>query len=127
GEIVSGLLVKHFPEIVDVGFTAEMEEELDEIASGERDWVKVLDEFYRPFEEDLERADREMERVEIAPEPAGIDCELCGRPMVIKQGRFGKFIACPGFPQCRNTKPLLIEVGVDCPRCGKPIVEKRSR
>ena len=127
GFLVNDLLVKHFPEVVDVRFTAGMEEELDDVAQGEREWVAVLHDFYAPFAQDLERAEEQMERVEIRPEPAGIDCDKCGRPMVIKNGRFGRFIACTGYPECRNTKPLAAPVGVKCPECGGEIVEKRTR
>ena len=127
GFIVNDLLVRHFPEVVDVGFTASMEEELDEIAQGEREWVPVLREFYVPFAETLAKADLEMERVELVPEPAGEDCEKCGRPMVIKFGRYGKFIACPGYPQCRNAKSFAVKIGVRCPECGAEMVEKKTR
>ena len=105
-----------------------MEEELDEIAAGERRWVPVMADFYGPFAESVEQAEADdAERVTVADEPAGETCEKCGRPMVIKLGRFGKFIACTGFPECRNTKPLLVRVGVTCPKCGEgEIVEKRA-
>ena len=107
GLIVNDLLVEHFPRVFDVGFTSQMEEELDEIASGDRAWVPTLREFYGPFVETLARAEQTMERVRLKDEPAGEDCELCGRPMVIKLGKFGKFQACSGFPECRNARPLL--------------------
>ena len=127
GFIVNDLLVKHFPAVVDVKFTAEMEEELDDIAQGERQWVGVLRDFYEPFAADLDKAEREMEAVELKPEPAGIDCDKCGRPMVIKHGRFGRFIACSGYPECRNTKPLAAPTGARCPECGGEIVERRTK
>ena len=128
GLIVNDLLVEHFPRIFDVGFTSQMEEELDEIASGERAWVPTLHEFYGPFVESLARAEQTMERVRIKDEPAGEDCEVCGRPMVIKLGKFGKFLACSGFPECRNARPLLQRVGVRCPTCGEgEVVERRSK
>ena len=107
GEIVNELISEYFPEIVDVKFTAGMEERLDEIEEGKQDWVKVIDEFFGPFNEKVEIAEAEMEEVEIKDEPAGFDCELCGHPMVIKIGRFGKFYACSNFPDCRNTKAIL--------------------
>jgi DNA topoisomerase-1 len=133
GKLVNDQLVQHFPEIVDVNFTSEMEEKLDGIATGgdgraEKPlWVAVLLDFYRPFEQTLEKADREMEQVELAPEPTDETCERCGRPMVIKYGRFGKFIACTGYPECRNAKSLMTKIDVLCPRCGGEIVEKRTR
>ncbi|MBI4317365.1 MAG: type I DNA topoisomerase [Chloroflexi bacterium] len=127
GTIVNDLLVKHFPEIVDTGFTAHMEEELDEIAAGERSWVPVIREFYDPFSATVVRADSEMERVELKPEPAGEDCEKCGQPMLIKFGRYGKFIACSGYPKCRNAKSFAIKIGVNCPECGGELVEKKTR
>lgn len=127
GFIVNDLLVKHFPEIVDTGFTSQMEEELDEIASGERQWVPVIRDFYTPFKKTLERADREMERVELKPEPTGDLCEKCGSPMVFKYGRYGKFIACSGYPACRNAKSFETKIGVKCPECGGEMVEKKTR
>jgi len=128
GLIVNDLLVEHFPRVFDVGFTSQMEEELDEIASGERSWIPTLHEFYGPFVETLARAEQTMERVRLKDEPAGEDCERCGKPMVIKLGKFGKFLACSGFPECRNARPLLIRIGVPCPTCGEgEIVERRSK
>jgi len=128
GLIVNDLLVEHFPRLFDVGFTSQMEEELDEIASGDRSWVPTLHEFYGPFVETLNRAEQTMERVRLKDEPAGEDCELCGRPMVIKLGKYGKFMACSGFPECRNARPLLTKTGVTCPTCGEgEVVERRSK
>ena len=128
GLIVNDLLVEHFPRVFDVGFTSQMEEELDEIAAGDRSWVPTLHEFYGPFVETLHRAEQTMERVKLKDEPAGEDCENCGRPMVIKLGKYGKFLACSGFPECRNARPLLTRIGMTCPTCGEgEIVERRSR
>ncbi len=127
GFIVNDLLVEHFPDIMDVGFTAQMEEQLDQIARGERDWVPVLREFYGPFEETVRRAEGHMQKVDLEPEYAGELCEKCGSPMVVKFGRYGKFIACSNFPQCRNTKPYQIRIGVKCPECSAEMVEKRTR
>jgi len=125
GTLICDLLIKHFPDIMDVGFTAQMEEELDLIASGEKGRVPVLREFYQPFEKALERAEEEMEKVE--DEPTGELCEQCGSPMIFKFGRYGKFIACSNYPECKNTKPYLVKIGVLCPRCGGELVERRSR
>lgn len=128
GEIVNALLKEHFPGIVDYDFTSGMEEELDEIATGEREWVPVIREFYENFRPEVEKAELNMEKVQIKDEPTDEICEKCGRQMVIKLGRFGKFIACPGFPECRNSKPLLVKTGVDCPECGEgDVVERRSK
>ncbi|MBX5489512.1 MAG: type I DNA topoisomerase [Chloroflexi bacterium] len=127
GILVNDLLVEHFPDVVDVDFTANMEEELDEIARGERQWVPVVREFYEPFQQRLEHAEQRLERVKPPDEPTDEVCEKCGRNMVIKLGRFGRFLACPGFPECRNAKSLQVKLGVPCPECGGEIVEKRTR
>jgi DNA topoisomerase I len=126
GEIVHELMLEFFPEIIDVEFTAKMEKNLDEIEEGKVEWIKVVDEFYREFEKRLQIAEKEMKEVEIKDEPAGIDCEVCGSPMVYKMGRFGKFIACSNFPECRNTKPIVKEIGVKCPKCHEGNIVERS-
>ncbi len=127
GFVVVDLLKKYFPDIIDIQFTAAMEDKLDLIEEGEGEWVEVLREFYEPFRETLEKAEKDIGVVEIEDEVSEEICELCGRKMVVKMGRFGKFLACPGFPECRNTKPLLEEVGVSCPECGGEVVLKRSK
>ncbi len=127
GNIVVDLLKEHFPNIIDVEFTATMESQLDRVEEGKEDWEQVLASFWEPFSKELEKAEIHMEEVEIADEETDEICEKCGRNMVIKQGRYGRFLACPGFPECRNTKPLLKEIGVPCPKCGGQIVERRSR
>jgi DNA topoisomerase-1 len=128
GFVVNDLLVEHFPNIFDIGFTSQLEGELDEIASGERAWVPTMHEFYAPFTTTLEKAEQTMERVQIKDEPTDEICEVCGRPMVIKLGRYGKFLACSGFPDCRNARPLLTKIGVECPTCHQgEVVERRSR
>lgn len=127
GQIVSDLLKEFFPEIVDVEFTASMEEKLDLVEEGKTEWVEVIDNFYRPFQKTLHYAEKEMEEVEIQDQESDEICEKCGRTMVYKHGRFGKFLACPGFPECRNTKALLKETGVKCPLCQGDIVEKKTR
>lgn len=127
GQIVVDLLKEFFPRIIDVEFTAELESELDDVEEGSVDWVKLLERFYQPFEQDLRHAEAEMKEVELQPEVTDVECELCGRKMVLKTGRYGKFLACPGFPECRNTKPLIKETGVECPKCGGDIVERRSK
>ncbi len=128
GEVVTDLLVQHFPGIVDAQFTSRMEDELDDIASGERQWVPMMTEFYGPFHQTVEQAEKQMTRVKIADEPTDEVCEKCGRPMVIKLGRFGRFLACSGFPECRNSRPILNKIGVKCPQCEEgDIVEKKTR
>ncbi|MBX9984694.1 type I DNA topoisomerase [Priestia sp. Y58] len=128
GEIVLELVLEFFPEILDVEFTAKMENDLDEVEDGNVQWVRVIDEFYSDFEKRLEHAEKEMREVEIKDEPAGEDCEECGSPMVYKMGRYGKFMACSNFPDCRNTKPIVKEIGVKCPKCEEGnIVERKSK
>ncbi|MBM4423328.1 MAG: type I DNA topoisomerase [Chloroflexi bacterium] len=127
GIIVNDLLVDHFPEIVDVGFTARMEEELDEIAAGEREWTPVLHEFYGPFAQQVKAAEADMPNVNAGPEFVGRDCPLCGKPLVMRYGRYGKFIGCSGFPECRHVEPLLEKVGVACPKDGGDLIERKTR
>lgn len=127
GFVVVELLKKYFPDVIDVEFTAEMEDKLDGIEEGDVDWVKILEEFYRPFREMLSVAEKEIEQIQVADEVTDEVCEQCGRNMVIKMGRFGKFLACPGFPECRNTRPLLEPTGVSCPRCDGELVLRRSK
>ncbi|MFR4925744.1 MAG: type I DNA topoisomerase [Streptococcus agalactiae] len=128
GEIVNSLIVEFFPDIVDVTFTAEMEGKLDEVEIGKEQWQKIIDEFYKPFEKELAKAETEMEKIQIKDEPAGFDCELCGSPMVIKLGRYGKFYACSNFPECHNTKAITKEIGVTCPICGEgQVIERKTK
>ena len=127
GTVVTDIMVEHFPDVAGAEFTAEMEERLDKIESGDIDWVAILSDFYGPFEENLKKADDAIGKVKIADEESDVVCEKCGRKMVYKMGRFGKFLACPGFPECRNAKPIVKETGVDCPKCGKKILEKKSK
>ncbi|WP_153123668.1 type I DNA topoisomerase [Peribacillus tepidiphilus] len=128
GEIVFELIMEFFPDIIDVEFTAKMEEEFDNIEEGKTEWIKVIADFFEEFEKHLEKADAEMEKIEIKDEPAGEDCEACGNHMVFKMGRFGKFMACSNFPECRNTKPIVKEIGVSCPKCEKgQIIERKSK
>ncbi|MCP1124746.1 type I DNA topoisomerase [Bacillus sp. 3103sda1] len=127
GEIVIELILEFFPEIINIEFTANMEQNLDEVEEGNANWVQIVDDFYKEFEPRLEKAEKEMREVEIKDEPAGEDCELCGNPMVFKMGKFGKFMACSNFPDCRNTKPIVKEIGVTCPKCNEgQIIERRS-
>ena len=128
GEIVNGLIVEFFPDIVDVKFTADMESKLDEVEEGKQQWQSVIDAFYKPFEKELAKAETEIEKIQIKDEPAGFDCELCGHPMVIKLGRYGKFYACSNFPECHNTKAITKEIGVTCPLCGEgQVIERKTK
>ncbi|WP_067617240.1 type I DNA topoisomerase [Alicyclobacillus acidiphilus] len=127
GEIVVNLLKENFDQLIDVDFTANMEDELDSVEEGKADWIKLLDDFYRQFEQNLEQAEASLEHVEIKDEVSDVPCDKCGRMMVYKNGRYGKFLACPGFPECRNTKPIVKEVGVNCPKCGKVLLERRGK
>jgi DNA topoisomerase-1 len=128
GKVVTDLLAVHFPDIIDVSFTAGMEEQLDNIANEGAPWVGILEAFYPPFEETLRLADEQIPRVELEPEPAGELCDKCGMPMVFKHGRFGKFIACSNYPICKNAKSFAVKLGMRCPSCvvGE-VVEKKTR
>ena len=127
GFIVNDLLQEYFPKIVDVGFTAAMETNLDEIAQGGQDWRTLLQEFYGPFVERIGQAEAEAPRVKVPEEITDIACENCGAPMAVKHGRFGAFLGCTRFPECRTTRPLIKEIGVACPMCEKPIVERKTK
>ena len=127
GFLVTGLMEEYFKEIVDVNFTAEMEDRLDSVELGDEKWKQVIRDFYGPFSRELEVADNAIEKIEIEDQPTGEICELCGKPMVIKNGRFGDFIACSGYPECKNTKPIIKTIGVKCPKCGKDIIARKSR
>ena len=124
---VIGILQVYFSDIVDVKFTGEMEDNLDSVELGEKDWKKVIADFYKGFSEELKAADREVERIEKEVVLSDEVCEICGKPMAIKEGRFGRFLACTGYPECKNTKPIVKSTGVKCPKCGKDIIEKRGR
>ena len=128
GEIVNQMIKDCFPDILNIDFTADLEDQLDEIEEGKRQWVKVVDEFYKPFEKELNSASAKIEKVRIKDEPAGFNCEICGAPMVVKMGRYGKFYACSRFPECRNTKAITKEIGVKCPKCKQgEILERKSK
>jgi len=128
GKVVVDLLKRYFPDIIDVEFTAEMEKRLDLIEEGKEDWRKLLYDFYGPFEATLARAEEQIARIEVAEEQTDVECEKCGRLMVVKWGKYGKFLACPGFPECRNTKPYFERTGVRCPECGEgEVVKRRSK
>lgn len=127
GEVVNNMMLQSFPSIVDVNFTANMEGLLDRVAEGKVQWKSVISNFYPDLEEAVEVAEKELEEVKIEDEVTDVICEECGRNMVIKYGPHGKFLACPGFPECRNTKPYLEKAGVSCPKCGKDVVIRKTK
>ncbi|WP_283678753.1 type I DNA topoisomerase [Lentilactobacillus sp. Marseille-Q4993] len=128
GDIVNDIIVKYFPDVVNVDFTANLEDDLDDVEVGDENWVKVVDDFYKPFSKEVESATEKMEKIQIKDEPAGFNCDICGAPMVIKMGRYGKFYACSRFPDCRNTKAIVKEIGVICPKCHKgQVIERKSK
>lgn len=128
GEIVNSTMEEFFPDIVSSEFTAEMEGKLDEIEEGKRQWVEVIDQFYQPFNQELNKAENDMAEIEIKDEPAGFKCPECGHDMVIKIGRYGKFYACSNFPDCRHTEAIVKKIGVTCPECHKgQVVERKSK
>ena len=127
GKVVNKLLTENFSDIVNVEFTAKIEEEFDEVAEGKENWKQVIREFYGPFEQEVEKVDKELEHVELKEEVSDVKCDKCGRMMVIKYGRFGKFLACPGYPECKNTKPFVETIDVPCPKCGGIIQVRKSK
>ena len=129
GEVTTKLMRERFPKIVNVKFTAQVESDLDKVQSGETDWVETLDHFYSDFDKTLKQAKEEMKgvKIQLKEDETDIICEKCGRRMVIKTGRFGRFIACPGYPECKNVKKLVQENGADCPKCGGKVVVKKSK
>ncbi len=121
-------LSTEFPDIVNVQFTADIEGKLDEIEEGKQNWINVVDKFYQPFSKEVDAAEEEVDKIEMKDELAGTDCEICGAPMVIKMGRYGKFYACSRFPNCRNTKAIVKDTGITCPKCGQgTVVERKSK
>jgi DNA topoisomerase-1 len=127
GKIVNKLLCENFADVINVEFTAKVETEFDNIAEGQEDWKKMIGEFYGPFEENVERVEKELEHVELVDEVSDIPCDKCGRMMVYKYGRFGKFLACPGYPECKNTKPIIETIEEKCPKCGGTIQVRKTK
>jgi len=127
GRIVNELMKNNFRDIVDIQFTAQLEQKLDDVEEGTKKWVELMKEFYEPFAKTLKEAETRIENVDIPDEVTDVICEKCGRNMVIKTGRYGKFLACPGFPECRNAKPILEEAGVNCPLCGGKVLIKKTK
>ena len=127
GKVVNNLLIENFPDVMNVEFTAKMEEEFDEIAEGKQKWKKVIGDFYTPFEQTVEKVEKELEHVILEPEVSDVPCEKCGRMMVIKYGRYGKFLACPGYPECQNAKPIVQTIDVPCPKCGATVQVRKTK
>ena len=127
GRIVNKLLTENFQDIINVTFTAKIENEFDDIAEGKEEWKKMIREFYGPFEENLEKVEKELEHVELVDEVSDVQCEKCGRMMVYKYGRYGKFLACPGYPECKNAKPIIETIDVPCPKCGGKVQIRKSK
>lgn len=127
GKIVNNIMCEYFKDIVDVDFTAELENKLDNIEAGSEKWQETVDEFFKPLMGAIEIAEKEISKVTIEDKISDVPCEKCGRMMVIKQGRFGEFLACPGYPECKNTKAIVEELNVNCPKCGGKVVVKRSK
>ena len=127
GRIVNKLLIENFSDVINVEFTARIENEFDEIAEGKEEWKKMIREFYGPFEEEVEKVEKELEHVKLVDEVSDVQCEKCGRMMVYKYGRYGKFLACPGFPECRNIKPIVETIDVPCPKCGAKVQVRKTK
>ncbi len=127
GKVVNKLLTENFPEIINVEFTAEIENEFDEIAAGKENWKQMISEFYGPFEKELEKVEKELEHVQLEEEVSDVPCEKCGRMMVIKYGRYGKFLACPGYPECKNVKPYIETIDEPCPKCGGKVQIRKTK
>ena len=127
GKIVNKLLIENFSDVINVEFTAQMEEQFDKIAEGKQQWKKVISEFYGPFEKVVEKVDKELEHVKLEYELSDVPCDKCGKLMVIKYGKFGKFLACPGYPECQNAKPFIETVDVPCPKCGGVVQIRKTK
>ena len=127
GKVVNNLLVENFSDVINVKFTADVESRFDKIAEGDEKWKDVIREFYDPFEKEVEKVEENLEHVKLVDEESDVVCEFCGRKMVYKYGRYGKFLACPGYPECKNVKPILNYIDVPCPVCGSRVIEKKSK
>ena len=127
GKIVNKLLTENFTDVINVEFTAKIENEFDEIAEGHEEWKKMIREFYGPFESEVEKVEKELEHVELVDEVSDVKCEKCGRMMVYKYGRYGKFLACPGYPECKNAKPIIEIIDVPCPKCGDKVQVRKTK
>ena len=127
GKIVNKLLTENFEDVINVEFTAKIENEFDEIANGKEQWKKMIREFYGPFEKEIQKVEKELEHVELVDEVSDVQCEKCGRMMVYKYGKYGKFLACPGYPECKNAKPIVETIDVPCPKCGATVQVRKTK
>lgn len=127
GKIVNKLLIENFGDVINVEFTAKIENEFDEIAEGKEPWKQMIENFYGPFEKEVEKVEKELEHVELVEEVSDVPCDKCGKMMVIKYGRYGKFLACPGYPECKNAKPLVENIDVPCPVCGAKVQVRKTK
>ena len=127
GKIVNKILTENFTDVINVEFTAKIENEFDEIAEGKEQWKQMIREFYGPFEKKLEKVEKELEHVELVDEVSDVPCDKCGRMMVYKYGKYGKFLACPGYPECKNTKPIIETINVPCPKCGAVVQVRKTK
>ena len=127
GKIVNKLLIENFSDVINVEFTAKMEEEFDKVAEGNEQWKEVIREFYTPFEQIVEKVEKELEHVKLEYEVSDVPCEKCGKMMVIKYGKYGKFLACPGYPECQNAKPIIETIDVPCPKCGGVVQVRKTK
>ena len=127
GKVVNKLLTENFTDIINVEFTAKVENQFDDIAEGKEKWKEMIEEFYGPFEKNLEKVEKELEHVEIEEEVSDVKCDKCGRMMVYKYGRFGKFLACPGYPECKNTKAIIETIDIPCPKCGGIVQVRKAK
>ena len=127
GIVVNKLLTGNFSDVINVEFTAKIENEFDEVAEGKEEWKKVIEKFYGPFEAEIEKVEKELEHVELTPEVSDVPCDKCGRMMVYKYGKYGKFLACPGYPECKNAKPIVEKIDVPCPKCGGTVIVRKTK
>ena len=127
GKVVNKLLVENFSDVINCEFTAQIEEEFDKIAEGKENWKKIIREFYEPFSETVAKVEKELEHVKLEYEVSDVPCEKCGRMMVIKYGKYGKFLACPGYPECQNAKPIVETIDVPCPKCGATVQVRKTK
>ena len=127
GKIVNSLLMENFGDVINVDFTANIENQFDNVAEGKEEWKQIIREFYPPFEKTIKKVEKELEHVKLEDEVSDVPCDKCGRMMVYKYGRYGKFLACPGYPECKNAKPIVEMIEEKCPKCGGNVIVKKSK